>query len=63
VAVKASYHVEKVLRLRYGIRRLFLAMVTSSAYSQHHRVITRGLQQRLSAMLFSPVKFSYDLNV
>lgn len=35
VAVKTSYHVEKSLRLRYEISRLFLAMVTSSAYSQN----------------------------
>lgn len=35
VAVKASYHVEEGLRLRYETSRLFLAMVTSSAYSQN----------------------------
>lgn len=35
VAVKASYHVEKGFRLRYETSRLFLAMVTSSAYSQN----------------------------
>lgn len=63
VAVKASYHAGKGLRLRYETSRLFLAMVTFYAYSQNYRVITRGLRQRLSTILFSPVKFSYDRSI
>jgi hypothetical protein len=51
VAVKASYHAEKVLRLRYETSWLLLEMVTSSAYSQSY-------YQRITAEIIYNVTLS-----